>query len=140
LLAMTAPHAIYFYKNAAAKETSYRELMAALNRNKVRVLAADFNIAYSAYYLSHRKILVSDSIGPFSVSNFYPELRARVDGIPAEKKAYVFYSEAYPLRPWFQQATRFVRTRLLDSFRKDGIPWKAIKLKDYIVIIPSAKR
>jgi len=139
-LAMTAPHALYFFKNATSKEASYRELMAALNQNKVRVLTADFNIAYSVYYLSRRKILVSDSLGPFSVPDFYPELRARVDKVPAEKKAYVFYSEAYPLRPWFQQASIVVKMRLLERFWKDGILYKTIKLKDFIVFIPSATR
>ncbi len=139
-LAMTAPHAFYFYKNAAAKDASYRELMAVLSQNKVRALAADFNIAYSVYFLSGRRVLVSDSLGPFSVPDFYPELRGRVDKLPAEKKAYVFYSASYPARPWHRQATEVVRTRLLDRLRKDGIACKIIRLKDYLVVIPALGR
>lgn len=138
-LAFAAPHALYFYKNAVSKESSYHKLMAVLNQNNVRVLTGDFNIVFSIYYLSGRTILVSDSIGPY-VSAFYPELRDHVDKIPAEKKAYIFYSVDYPSRPWNRKATKTIKTRLLDRFRKDGIPYKIVELKDFLVVVPSPKR
>jgi len=139
LVALTVPHAYYFWENAQSKAASYRELMSALDKNNVRYLDADYIIAFCVYYFSQRKILVSDSLGPFSVKDFYPELRARVDQIPQEKKAFLFFSESYPSRPWHKKATAVIQTRLLDRFKKAGIPVRVVRLKDYVLIVPSPR-
>jgi hypothetical protein len=137
LLAMSIPHGYYFWRNARHKDASYAELMSALSKNRVKYLATDFTIAYCVYYFSQRKILVSDSIGPFTVTNFYPEMRALVDKIPQDQKAYLFFSESYPARPWHKRATEVIKVRILDRLKKAGVAVRIVKLKDYTLIVPS---
>jgi hypothetical protein len=137
LLTLAIPHTYYFWQNARHKDASYAELMSALSKSRVKYLATDFIIAYCVYYFSQRTILVSDSLGPFTVTNFYPEMRALVDKIPQDQKAYLFFSESYPSRPWHKKATEVIKIRTLDRLKKAGIPVRVVKLKDYVLIVPS---
>jgi len=135
-LALTAPHAIYFYQNVRHKDTSYGELMAALGRNKVRFLTSDFNLAYTVFFLSHRKIQVSSSLGPLTISNFYPEMSARVDRLPEDGKAYLFHSDAYALSSKVKDTNSFIKTRLLQSFQEKGILHRTAKFQDFVLFVP----
>ena len=139
LLALAIPHTYYFWQNARHKDASYSELMSALSKNRVKYLATDFIIAYCVYYFSQRKILVSDSLGPFTVTNFYPGMRTVVDEIPQDQKAYLFFSESYPSRPWHKKATEVIKVRVLDRLRKAGVAVRIVRLKDYLLFVPSPR-
>jgi hypothetical protein len=136
LLAFTVPHYYFFLKNTIDKERSYRELMTALRENKVKYLLTDFNIAYPVYFLSHRKIIVSDNIGPLTLSFFYPELKTRVEAVPETGKAFLFYSESAGNRPWHKRITQRLKKRTLDRLTQEGVAFRVIKLKDYVLIVP----
>jgi hypothetical protein len=139
-LAFTLPHYQVFLKQARHKEMAYKDLLAVLSKNRVKYLATDFIIAYPVHFLSSRRILVSDSIGPFTIRNFYPEMRARVDAIPADQKSYLFFSENYPQREWHKQATYIVRETLRKRLEESGILFRVHKLQDFTVFIPSHRR
>jgi hypothetical protein len=136
LLAFTVPHYYFFLKNTVDKEHSYQELMTALRENKVKYLLTDFNIAYPVYFLSRRKIIVSDNIGPLTLSFFYPDLKARVEAAPASEKAFLFYSESAGNRPWHKRVTQRLKARTLDRLKQDKVEFRVIKLKDYVLIVP----
>jgi hypothetical protein len=136
LLAFTVPHYYFFLKNTIDKEQSYLELMTALRENKVKYLLTDFNLAYPVYFLSHRKILVSDNIGPLTLSFFYPGLKAQVEAAPETEKAFLFYSDASGTRKWHKRVTQRLRTRTLDRLRQEKVEFRLIKLKDYVLIVP----
>ncbi len=136
LLVLAIPHTYYFWQNARHKDASYSELMSALSQNQVKYLATDFIIAYCVYYLSQREILVSDSLGPFTVKNFYPGMRDLVDGIPQDHKAYLFFGESYPSRPWHKRATEVIKIRTLERLKKAGVSVRIVRLKDYLLIVP----
>ena len=136
LLAFTVPHYYFFLKNTVDKERSYRELMTALRENKVKYLLTDFNIAYPVYFLSHRKIIVSDNIGPLTLSFFYAELKSRVESVPETEKAFLFYSDSAGNRPWHKRITQRLKTRTMDRLKQEKVEFRLIKLKDYILIVP----
>jgi len=136
LLAFTMPHYYFFLKNTIDKESSYRELMTALRENKVKYLLTDFNIAYPVYFLSHRKVIVSDTLGPLTLSFFYPELKSQVEAVPETEKAFLFYSESAGNRPWHKRITQRLKTRTLDRLKQEKVDFRVIKLKDYVLIVP----
>ena len=136
LLAFCLPHYYFFLRNTVDKERSYRELMAALRDNKVKYLLTDFNLAYPVYFLSHRKILVSDTIGPLTLSFFYPELKAELNAQPISAKAFLFYSETAGNRKWHKRITRRLKARTLDMLKAEKLDFRVIKLKDYVLIVP----
>lgn len=140
LLAFTAPHYYFFLKNAMNKEASYTQLMTALSYNKVTNLATDFNLAYPVYFLSQRKILCSDTMGPMTLGGFYPELRAKVDALPDTDKSFLFYSEAAGTREWHKRATRRLMNETRTRLRQEDIAFKTVSLKDYTLIIPKKHR
>jgi hypothetical protein len=136
LFLFTLPHYYYYFKMTQHKEILYKELLATLKKNRVRYLATDFILAYPIHFLSGRKILVSDSIGPLTIPQFFPDMRAAVDKIPPEKKAYLFFAEEYPSRPWHKKATSVIKTRLLNDFQKKGIAYRIIKIRYFVLILP----
>jgi hypothetical protein len=143
LLAFASPHYISFLRMAHHKQGSYRALMRALEKNKVRYLTADFGIAYTIHFLSGGKILVSDSLGPLTVQNFWrysPEMIKEVDQASVSEKAYLFEAEDTPSRPWHKSATIKIKSQVLESLKKDGLGYKTIKLTDYTLIIPKKKK
>jgi len=136
LAALTLPHYSYYLKNAGHKDVSNRELMTALYRNKVRYLETDFIIAYPVYFLSNRRILVSDSLGPFTIKNFYRGMRAEVDAVPRSRKAYLFFNDDYPRREWHREFTMIIKHTLLRHFHEEGIKHHAFRLKDFTLFVP----
>jgi hypothetical protein len=132
----TAPHYLSFYRVVRYKETSYRRILSVLERSRVQALATDFIIAYPIYFLSGRTIKVSDTLGPFTVHDFYPALSGEVDALPADRKAYLFFSERAPNRPWHKEATEIVFRRTLADLTAAGISYRTHKLGDYIIVIP----
>lgn len=136
LAALTLPHYYYYLKNAGHKDVSNRELMTALYRNKVRYLETDFIIAYPVYFLSNRRILVSDSLGPFTIKNFYPRMKEDVDAVPRSRKAYLFFNDDYPRREWHKHFTDIIRNTLLRHFREEGIKHHTFRLKDFTLFVP----
>ncbi len=134
LLLFTAPHYYLYWRMAQHKEQLYDQLMPALQKNRVQALTTDFILAYPIHFLSGRKILVSDSLGPLTIPQFFPEMREQVDRLPEYKKAYLFFAPEFPARPWHKEATAVIKTRLLDEFKKKGINWRTQKV-DYLVLI-----
>lgn len=137
LLLFTAPHYYYHLKMTRHKKSSYQEILGVLIKNRVRYLTTDFIIAYPIYFLSNRRILISDSLGPLTISNFYPEMRKKVDNIPRSRKTYLFFSMAYPAKEWHKISTTIIKKRILNYLKEENIKYKTYKLKDYFLIIPS---
>jgi hypothetical protein len=135
----TVPHYDAFLRNVLDKESSYRSLLTALHRYRVHYVTTDFILAYPIYFLSGRTIIATDSLGPFTVMNFYPQLRDLVDRQPLEGKTYIFYAKTYPLRPQDKYLTWLIKTRILKHLQEAGLPYHLVNLKDYVLIIPRAK-
>ena len=140
LLTLTFPHYQGYLKSACFKESSYREILAVLEENRVRYLSTDFIIAYPIYFLSERRIKVSDSLGPVTIPFFYPDLKAYVDKIPDTHKAYLFFSDDHPREEGHKRITNFKKMRLLIYLQREKVKYKAVKLKYYTIIIPDPAR
>lgn len=140
LLLFALPHYYYFLITTHLKEHSYREILSVLVKNRVKYLATDFIIAYPIYFLTNRQIVVSDSLGPLTIRFFYPELKARVDKIRWDQKAYLIFSENYPRSESHKRETAVIKIGLLHRLKKQGIKYKIFKLKYYIIVIPSTAR
>lgn len=132
----TIPHYYFYFQMTKHKEGLYKELMGVLRKNRVHYLSTDFILAYPIHFLAKRRILVSDSLGPLTISQFFPDMRAEVDKIPLGKKAYLFFADEYPSRPWHKKATAVIKTRLLSNLRKAGIPFQTIKVRYLLLILP----
>ena len=140
LLLFTLPHYYYFLKMTYLKEHSYREILSVLVENRVKYLATDFVIAYPIYFLTNRRIMVSDSLGPVTVRFFYPELKKIVDKILWDQKAYLIFSENFPRKEWHESETAMIKISLLHRLKRQGIKYKIFKFKYYIIIIPFTVR
>ena len=136
-LLFTTPHYFCFLDMTHRKESSYQEILSVLVKNKVKYLTTDFIIAYPIYFLSHRRILVSDSLGPLTIARFYPRMRAKVDKMSRARKAFLFFSEDYPAEPWRKQFTKIIKMNLLIHLKKENTAYKTCKFEDFILIIPS---
>jgi len=136
VLAMAVPHVLAFYDQAANKDHAYHQLLSVLRRNRVKVVDTDFILAYIVYFLSNRTILATDALGPFRVKNFYPEMRAKIEGLPREDKTYIFFSDRYPQPEWRRKASEFLWFDVLIKLNKAGIPAKVVDLPQYRLIIP----
>ncbi|MGD0782028.1 MAG: hypothetical protein ABSA30_04110, partial [Candidatus Aminicenantales bacterium] len=132
----TVPHYVTYSEVVRDKETSYRKILSVLERSRVRYLTTDFIVAYPIYFQSGRTIRVSDSLGPFTVHDFYQEMTAEVDAAPPDGKAYLFFSERAPNRPWHKQRTAIIFRRTLNELTSAGITFRTHKLRDYIIVIP----
>ncbi len=130
------PHVLTFDRLVRDKERAYHGLLSILEKGRVRYLTTDFIVAYPIYFLSGRTILVSDSLGPLTLHNFYRDMRDEVDAVPPGGKAYMFFSERAPNRPWHKEATRILFRRTLNELAADGITFRTHKLGSYILVIP----
>ena len=139
-LLFTAPHYFTFLRIAAFKHHSYQVLLPVIRAHGIKYLSTDFSVAYVIYFLSQRKVMVSDTIGDNSVEFFYPQMRKEVDGVPAERQAYLFFSGWYPRSTGRHKTSleriRYIRHKL-DSL---GMNYKIIRLKYYLLIIPYQSR
>ncbi|MGQ9472413.1 MAG: hypothetical protein ACUVR0_12110 [Candidatus Aminicenantales bacterium] len=136
LLTLAAPHYIYYLKIAVFKKESYAQIIPVLRENKVRYLATDFSLAYPIYFLTDRRVKVTDSFGPVSVPFFYYWMRAEVDKVPWEKKAYLFFSDRYFRRSWHIEATIARRRKLINRLKSANIDYRVIHLPYYTIVIP----
>lgn len=136
LLFLTAPHYIYYLKVAIFKKESYNQIIPVLRENKVRYLATDFSLAYPIYFLTNRKVKVTDSLGPVSISFFYYWLREEMEKVPWQQKAYLFFGDRYRRRPWHVEATVQLRRRLIERLKKENIRYRVFNLPYYTIIIP----
>ncbi len=130
------PHVLTFDRVIRDKERAYRGILSILEKSHVRYLTTDFIVAYPIYFLSGRTIHVTDSLGPFTVSDFYQDMRAEVDAVPLDGKAYMFFSERSPSRPRHKEATEILMRRTLNELAADGITFRTHQLRDYVIIIP----
>ena len=137
---LTIPHYQGFLKAVRFKERSYQEILSVLVENGVKYVTTDFIIAYPLYFLSDRKILVTDSLGPVTIRNFLPELREVVDRVPISEKAYLFFSRDYKRRKWHMEFTKIVRGMLAIELREKKIKFKFHNLKYHSILIPEASR
>jgi hypothetical protein len=140
LLLFTFPHYFHFLKMTRHKNDSYHEVLSVLSENRVKYLATDFIIAYIFHFLSHRRTLVSDSLGPLTIPLFYPEMREKVDKIPGTRKAYLLFSPTYPARQWHKDRTKRIKKKTLKNLKKENCKYRTYKFKDYLLIIPSQKQ
>ncbi len=138
-LAATIPHYGTFLEVVRDKEAAYGEILSVLRTNQVRYLTTDFIVAYPIYFLSGRKIRVTDSLGPFTVRDFFPNLRAEVDAVPPDRKAYLFFRPGASDRPWHKDATRVVFQRTIESLDREGISYRMVKLRDYVIVVPQRR-
>jgi len=139
-IVLTVPHYEAYRRSVVRKEASYNEILPLLQKSGVRALATDFIIAYPIYYLSGRRIEVSDTIGPLTIKLFYKDMRDRVDALPAGRKAYLFFSESYPSRSWHRETTRLIREETEAGLAAAGIHYVIKDTPDFSVIIPDAAR
>jgi hypothetical protein len=130
------PHILTYNRVVQDKERAYRGILSILEKNRVRYLTTDFIVAYPIYFLSERTIRVSDSLGPLTFHDFYPDMSAEVDAASPYGKAYMFFSERAPNRPWHKDATEIVFRRTLNELSTNGISFRTHKLRDYVIIIP----
>jgi hypothetical protein len=135
-LVLAFPHILAYYYQALDKNRAYHELLDVLRENQVKVVDTDFILAYCLYFLSDRRLLAADGIGPFQVKNIYPELRHKVAEMPWDQKTFIFYSDRYPSANWHKKATKVLMSDLLNRMKKSGILYKIKKLRDYVLIIP----
>jgi hypothetical protein len=108
--------------------------------NGVKYLTTDFIIAYPLYFLSDKKILVTDSLGPLTIWNFLPDLREAVERVPKAKKAYLFFSDDHKRREWHIKATKVVRRRLIRELKQKKIRYRIHDLEYYTIVIPMDSR
>ena len=132
------PHYSFYLDESKSKQQSYEALMRVLTKYRVRAVDTDFNLAYIVYFRSHRRILVSDSLGPVTVSAFYPRMGEEVDRIPNSQKAYILYSPQYPLSGFSKTEAAFTRRRVFERMKADQVRCRTVELKDYTVVIPIA--
>ena len=140
LLTLGIPSYHCFLKSVRFKEAAYKEICSVLERNGVRYLSTDFIIAYPIYFLTDRRVKVSDSLGPVTIPFFYPHLKAYVDRIPESHKAYLFFNDNYPRDEGHRKITNFKKMRLLDLFYDGGLKHRVIKLPYHTIIIPGPAR
>jgi hypothetical protein len=136
LLVLALPQALAYYRMSAVRAESYRELMGVLRTEKIRALSTDFNLAYAVHFLSRRRIPVSDSTGPFTIRLFYPGMRAEVDRLPDEEKAYLFYRPDYIRSRWHLRNTEIVLGRLVKNLDDRLIPYRQVLTRDFVLIVP----
>jgi hypothetical protein len=139
-LLFAAPHYFTFLRVAAFKQRSYRILMPILETNGVKYLNTDFSLAYIFHFLSDRKIKVTDSIGPTTIDFFYPWMKKEVDAVPAERQAYLFLTDEYPRERWHKEETQTIMNALLEKLDSQGVKYRVVHLKYYILVIPEASR
>lgn len=136
LFLMAVPHYHYYLKTTRFKSDSYRRILHTLNRSRISNLTTDFIIAYPLYFLSDRKISVSNSLGPLTVRFFYPEMDRTVDALPPDRKAYLFFSKRYYRERWHRDLTRQFQNELLNSLDAAGIRYRVHDLDAYVLVIP----
>lgn len=136
LLLLAGPHYIFYLKVAIFKKESYAQIIPILRQNRIRYLATDFSLAYPIYFLTNRKVKVTDSFGPVTVPFFYYWLREEVDKVPWQKKAYLLFGDRYWRRSWHIEATFNLKQRLIERLKKENIPYRVINLPYYTFIIP----
>ena len=134
------PQAYFFYKTTLFKEFSYSSMLTVLSENRIRYLATDFTIAYCLHFLSGRDVLVTDSIGPLTMSFNLSQLTRAVDAVPADRKAYLLYSEKYPPTDVMFRRIPTIRSQVLKKLKDLGSPYRVVDLRFYELIIPLASR
>lgn len=130
------PHYAYYLTQARDKDARHRELLHLLAEQKVRALTSDFILVYPIYFLSGRRVRVSDSIGPFTIRNFYPDMRAEVDALPADRKAYLFYRNEFYQTEEHRKFSEFVRVRTAQELQKAGIEYQTFRTRDLVLFVP----
>ncbi|MDD8025182.1 MAG: hypothetical protein PHI34_01620 [Acidobacteriota bacterium] len=139
-LLLGLPSTFTFYKTARFKRASYEKIVGVLRDNGVKYLATDFTIAHVIYFLTGRKIEVTDSIGPVIMDVALSEMTRAVDALPDEKKAYLFFRPSYPRVHGLRERSGRSRDQLIRRLRDTGIRYRDIRLEFYELIIPEASR
>jgi hypothetical protein len=140
LLLLALPSGFYFLKTARFKSESYPQILTVLRDHGVRYLAADFTIVYALYFLTHKQIQVTDSIGPVIMDIVKPEMTHFVDQIPDDQKAYLFMTLTYPRVFGIRMQSERSRDNVLRRLRSKQISFTLINLGFYELIIPANSR
>jgi len=136
LLLFLVPHYHFYYRQTLFKEDSYRKIINILESNDIHFLSTDFIIAYPLYFLSGKKILVSNSLGPLTIRFFFPEIDRIVDRVPADRKAYLFFSKDYHRERWHKDITSLKKKELMTQLHSKGISFRIIQVNRHQLLIP----
>jgi len=136
LCLLSLPHLFYYYQHTCFKQHSYQQIIGFLEKHRIRFVTTDFIIAYPIYFLTKKKVLVSNSLGPLTVRFFFPDMDRQVDALPADEKVYLFFSKDYYREDWHRHLTAMKRKEVIESLRSAGIPFRIINLKKYFLIVP----
>lgn len=131
------PYSMYL-RMVRLKQTDYALILNTLKDHGIRTLATDFIITYPLWWLSGRTLDVADSLGPTKMYHFYPDRRARVDAVPIDQKAYLFFKRAYYRGSRHRNVTQILRKNLIDELTAKAVPYKVIDLQRYEIIVPDA--
>jgi hypothetical protein len=123
---------------ARLKQADYALILETLRSRGIKTLATDFIITYPLWWLSGRTLEIADSLGPTKMYHFYPDRRARVDAVPLDKKAYLFFQRRYYRGSRHRNVTIILRENLLKELAEKGVPYEVIDLKRYEIIAPLA--
>ncbi len=119
-LLFTAPHYTLLLKMTHFKEKSYAEILGVLREQRIKYVNTDFIIAYPIYFLSNRRIAVTDSIGPVTIRFFYPWLRKDLENVDWRRMAYLFFGRNYYRETWHVAWTDFLLIRTSSGWRQRG--------------------
>ncbi len=140
LLLFTVPHFTLFYKMTLFKEQSYAEILGVLRKERIKYVNTDFIIAYPIYFLSGRRIAVTDSIGPVTIRFFYPWLRKDLEKIDWRRMAYLFFGKNYHRETWHAAWTDFLLIRTMQRLEAAGTTYRLIPLEYYTLVVPDQAR
>jgi len=140
VLLLSVPHFTLFLKMTHFKEKSYAEILGVLREQRVKYVNTDFIIAYPIYFLSDRRIAVTDSIGPVTIRFFYPWLRKDLERIDWRRTAYLFFGKNYYREPWHIAWTDFLLIRTQQRLEAAGTNYRVVPLEYYTFVIPDQAR
>jgi hypothetical protein len=138
LAVLSAPSYLNYLRMARLKQADYALILETLRSRGIKTLATDFIITYPLWWLSGRTLEIADSLGPTKMYHFYPDRRARVDAVPLDKKAYLFFQRRYYRGSRHRNVTIILRENLLKELAEKGVPYEVIDLKRYEIIAPLA--
>lgn len=140
LTVFTVPHYVMLLKIASLKEHSYMEILDVLRKERVKFVNTDFIIAYPIYYLSNRRIGVTDSLGPVTIRFFYPWMREDLEKMNWKRMAYLFFGKYHYRDAWHIDWTNYLYIRTIQRLEKAGVPYRVVYLDYYTIVIPDPAR
>jgi hypothetical protein len=139
-LIFSVPHYTLFLKMTHFKEQTYAQLLGVLRKQRIKYVSTDFIIAYPIYFLSDRRIGVTDELGPVRIRFFYPWLRVDLERISWRRKAYLFFNPSYYRENWHIGWTEYLLAKTFEKLEAAGVPYDVIRLDSFRIVIPHQAR